>query len=222
MSVALNSLPGRSAVVADINSGARRTRSAGLIRRSGSPEGWLPDDAPLPQPGWAGDDSVQAWPATSPPGVIGGAVITAARRSAGLTRRTLARRLAVAAATVRAWETGALPLYCVSYDQLHALARVLSESGTPAELVLADLVLASQCDLLVTGMLGGFEDYAEIPPVDEDSAGEAARGLLRWAMAGDVPDRVPALRPTRAAPGLNGCPALRHARTEPGRGRARP
>jgi len=44
----------------------------------------------------------------SPPGVIGGAVIAAARRSAALSRRRLARRLAVTPATVRAWETGAL------------------------------------------------------------------------------------------------------------------
>jgi integrase len=37
-------------------------------------------------------------------------------------------------------------------------------------------------------MLGGFEDYGEVPPVDDESAGESARGLLRWALAGDVPE----------------------------------
>jgi transcriptional regulator with XRE-family HTH domain len=189
MSMTLSSLPRRSALVADIDSGARRSRSADLPRRAGAPRGSLAPGAVLPRPGRAGNDSVQAWPATSPPGVIGGAVITAARRSAGLTRRTLARRLAVAPATVRAWETGALPLYCVSYDQLRSLARVVGEPGALAGLGLADLVLASQCDLLVAGMLGGFEDYAEVPPVDEEAAGEDARGLLRWALAGDVPDR---------------------------------
>ena len=55
---------------------------------------------------------------------------------------------------------------------------------------IGDLVLASQCDLLMTGMLRGFEDYAEVPPVDVDGAeGEAARDLLRWALSGIVPKR---------------------------------
>jgi transcriptional regulator with XRE-family HTH domain len=121
----------------------------------------------------------------SPPGVIGGAVIAATRRSAGLSRRTLARGLTVTPATVRAWETGALPLYYVSYDQLRDVASQLAEPGA----ALDDLLLASQCDLLVAGMLGGFEDYAEVPPVDHESAGEPARGLLRWALAGEVPEQ---------------------------------
>lgn len=125
----------------------------------------------------------------SPPGVIGGAVIAAARRSAGLSRRTLARSLAVTPATVRAWETGALPLYRVSYDDLRELANQLAESGALASPTLNDLLLASQCDLLLTGMLGGFEDYAEVPPVDHESAGAPARGLLRWALAGEVPEQ---------------------------------
>jgi hypothetical protein len=43
---------------------------------------------------------------------------------------------------------------------------------------------------LLTGMLHGFEDYAEVPPIDEDSTdAEAARDLLRWALAGPIPDR---------------------------------
>jgi transcriptional regulator with XRE-family HTH domain len=118
-------------------------------------------------------------------GAIGGAVVAAARRSAGLTRRNLARRLGVTPATVRAWETGALPLYRVSYRQLGQLAAALSP---PARLGIADLVMASQCDLLVAGMLGGFEDYAEVPPLDDQPGGQAARALLRWALTGDVPE----------------------------------
>jgi hypothetical protein len=62
----------------------------------------------------------------------------------------------------------------------------------------AELVLTSQCDLLLTGMLQGFEDYAEVPPVDEDSAeGEAARDLLRWALAGVLPERYRPFAPAR-------------------------
>jgi hypothetical protein len=55
---------------------------------------------------------------------------------------------------------------------------------------LGDLLLASRCDLLLAGMLKGFEDYAEVPPIEERSAtAEIARELLRWALAGQVPDR---------------------------------
>jgi hypothetical protein len=55
---------------------------------------------------------------------------------------------------------------------------------------LGDLLLASRCDLLLTGMLNEFEDFAEVPPIDEDGAeAESARSLLRWALAGQVPDR---------------------------------
>jgi hypothetical protein len=86
---------------------------------------------------------------------------------------------------VRAWETGALPLYRVSYRQLGQLAAALSP---PARLGIADLVMASQCDLLIAGMLGGFEDYGEVPPLDEQPGGHAARALLQWALAGDVPE----------------------------------
>lgn len=48
------------------------------------------------------------------------------------------------------------------------------------------------------GPLQGFENYAELPPIDEDSAeGEAARDLLRWALAGVLPERYCPFAPTR-------------------------
>jgi transcriptional regulator with XRE-family HTH domain len=125
----------------------------------------------------------------APAGVIGGAVLTAVRRSAGISRRTLARNLGISLTTVEAWETGTLPLYRVSYYQLRHLAEVLRQAGAQLPPDPTDLVLASQCDLLVGGMLGGFEDYAEVPPIDHGSAGHAARALLRWALTGDVPEQ---------------------------------
>jgi transcriptional regulator with XRE-family HTH domain len=128
-------------------------------------------------------------PAT-PPGVIGGAVIEAARKSARISRRKLARILAVSPGAVRRWEDGTCPLFCVPYDGLVRLAAALGRAGAKTRCEVAELALASQCDLLVTGILHGTEDYAEVPPVDEDSAeGEAARDLLRWALAGILPGR---------------------------------
>lgn len=160
-----------------------------------------PGHRPCGLGGASHDAAVKTWPDSSAastggaslpialPGVIGGAVLTAARRSAGISRRTLARHLGISPATVEAWETGALPLYRVSYYQLRHLAEVLRQAGAQPPADPADLVLASQCDLLVADMLGGFEDYAEIPPIDHDTAGHAARALLRWALTGDVPEQ---------------------------------
>jgi transcriptional regulator with XRE-family HTH domain len=121
------------------------------------------------------------------PGVIGGAMISAARRSADLTREALAERLGTPPRIMAAWETGVVPLYCVTYNQLRDLARVFAEEYAMVPASLDDLLLASQCDLLLAGMLDGSEDYAEVPPIDQGRADGAARALVRWALEGTVP-----------------------------------
>jgi len=91
---------------------------------------------------------------------------------------------------VRSWESGTIPLYAVPYGQLQQLAQASDRAGTQVGTELGELLLASRCDLLLTGMLNGFEDYAEVPPIEENSAeAESARRLLRWALSGQVPDR---------------------------------
>jgi transcriptional regulator with XRE-family HTH domain len=127
---------------------------------------------------------------TSPPGVIGGAIIRAARRSAHMTLRRLAKSLGVKRATVRGWENGTSPLFCLPHGQLRQLAAALRDAGAQVGQDLGELLLVSQCDLLITGMLRGFEDYAEVPPIDEESPeADAARALLGWALTGTVPER---------------------------------
>jgi transcriptional regulator with XRE-family HTH domain len=170
---------------------ARRSRGA-LERHGGSarrgPAG--PIAALIRLPGQARVQPVEDFLPASPPGVIGGAVILAARKSARISRRKLARKVAVSPDAVRRWEDGICPLFCVPYDGLFRLAAALDQAGAKTRCDVAELALASQCDLLVTGMLHGTEDYAEVPPVDEDSAeGETARDLLRWALAGVLPER---------------------------------
>jgi DNA-binding transcriptional regulator YiaG len=123
------------------------------------------------------------------PGVIGAAVVRAARHSARLSRIGLARRLNVSIATVRGWESGILPLFSVPYGQLQQLAQALADAGAQLGTELGELLLASRCDLLLTGMLNDFEDFAEVPPINGDGAeAESARSLLRWALAGQAPD----------------------------------
>ena len=136
----------------------------------------------------------------SAPGVIGGAMVRAARRSGRLSRRKLARMLCTSPDTVRSWEDGTCALFCVPYADLCRLAAAFDQAGAKVRCDVAELVLASQCDLLVTGILQGFEDYAEVPPVDEDSAeGKAVRDLLSWALVGVVPERY---RPFAPSPPL--------------------
>ena len=143
----------------------------------------------LTRPGWIEDEAgVIAFP-VSAPGVIGGAVIKAARRSADLSRRDLARLLAVSPLTVRTWEDGTRPLFSVRYDQLCQVADALRRADALVGQEVSELLLASQCDLLITGILHESEDYAEVPPVDDDVEGGTARALLRWALSGVVPDR---------------------------------
>ena len=126
----------------------------------------------------------------SAPGVIGGAIVQAARKSARISRQKLARMLAVSPGTVRGWEDGTCPLFCVPYHDLCRLVAAFDQAGAKERCDVAELVLASQCDLLLAGMLQGFEDYAEVPPIDQDSAeGAAARDLLHWALAGVIPER---------------------------------
>jgi transcriptional regulator with XRE-family HTH domain len=143
----------------------------------------------LARPGWIEDETGAIAFPVSPPGVIGGAVIRAARRSAGLSRQDLARILAASPQTVRTWEDGTRPLFSVRYDQLCQIADALRNAGARVGQEVAELLLASQCDLLITGILHRFEDYAEVPPVDDDAEGEVTRRLLRWALTGITPDR---------------------------------
>jgi len=150
----------------------------------------------LAQPSWIEDEAGAIAFPVSAPGVIGGAAIRAARRSAGLSRQDLARTLAVNADTVRTWENGTRPLFSVRHDQLCQIADALRKVDAQVGRDVGELVLASQCDLLIAGILHGFEDYAEVPHIDDDTEGQAARGLLRWALIEAVPDRYQAYAPT--------------------------
>jgi transcriptional regulator with XRE-family HTH domain len=133
----------------------------------------------------------------SPPGVIGGALIRAARHSVKLARHELAQAIGLDNETVRDLEHGETALFCVPYDLLRQVAGALARPGSALTGGVGELVTAANCDLLVTAMLCGFEDYAEVPPIDQNTPdGALARDLLRWALAGVVPDRY---RPTATA-----------------------
>jgi len=173
----------------DIARSARAAGSGHLGRVSLGDRGGLLSALPrLPSPARVqGDETVLL---ISGPGVIGGAIVRAARKAAHMSRRNLARILTVSPETVRNWEDGTCPLFCLPYGDLCRLAAAFGQAGAKVRCDVGELVLAAQCDLLIAGMRHGTEDYAEVPPIDEDSAeGEAARDLLRWALAGVTPEQ---------------------------------
>jgi hypothetical protein len=75
--------------------------------------------------------------------------------------------MTVGLAAVRSWENGSYPLFCMGYDELRRLASALDQRHEGVRNALDELLLVSQCDLLLTGMLRGSEDYAKVPPIDE-------------------------------------------------------
>jgi len=78
----------------------------------------------------------------------------------------------------------------VPYTQIRQLADTLDQPSTRAGPLLTELLIASQRDLLITRMLDDTEDYAEPPPIDEDTPeGAIACDLLRWALHGVVCQR---------------------------------
>lgn len=109
---------------------------------------------------------------------------------------------------VRSWENGNVPLSTVPYGQLIHMANALDRHGANFQGSLDQLLAAIQCDVLISGMLGGDEDYADVPPIDDESAwGTIAGALLRWAICGLVPadySRFAAARPLLAESDISG------------------
>jgi transcriptional regulator with XRE-family HTH domain len=133
------------------------------------------------------DSTPIRWPGascrrSSPPGAITGAVLRAARRSAGLTTARLAQIAGFREAALRLWEHGAPPLGdepTVCLAQLRAALR-----GADADpQIIGDLETAVWCDLIVTGLI-----HARCTHLDEP-LDPAVLELLAWAMAGALPDR---------------------------------
>jgi hypothetical protein len=107
-----------------------------------------------------------------------------------LTRSGLASSLGVGLATVCGWEDGEVPLYCVPYVELRQLALALNPADPETSAVLNYLLIAGQFDLLVSEMLAGSADYADLPSIGADTVrGVVARDLLAWGFLGIVPDR---------------------------------
>lgn len=122
------------------------------------------------------------------PGVVAGAVLRAARMSAGASESVLASAAGVTERAIRGWEDGSQALASERYWRVGELERALGVVGSDERLV-ADLAPAAWCDLLLVALIhGGESDVASL--LADPLAREAAFGeLFAWSIAGWVPAR---------------------------------
>jgi len=122
------------------------------------------------------------------PGAVAGAVLRAARLSAGITETVLATASGVGADTIRSWEDGTSPLASVPVPQVDRLAAALSASGAAPQLI-TDLDAAAWCDLVILAITGRrYDEDAICLLADPVTSSDAFSELLAWCLA----DRVPA------------------------------
>ena len=120
------------------------------------------------------------------PGVVAGAVLRAARLSAGMTEARLAMAANLPLNDVRGWEEGSSLLAAVPLSEIERLQAALREAGAEPRLV-ADFAAAAWCDLVVVAMINDEDTTCLMAdPLSRDVAfGE----LLLWSLAGHIPPR---------------------------------
>jgi transcriptional regulator with XRE-family HTH domain len=123
---------------------------------------------------------------TRPPGIVAGAVLRSARRSAGLSAPLLASTIDVDETTITSWEAGSEPLASVSSPVIERLGAALRRMGAQPALV-ADLLIAAWCDLVLGAIDEG--DDASCLLADPLARDSAFSELLAWAMTGQPPAR---------------------------------
>jgi len=120
------------------------------------------------------------------PGVVAGAVLRAARLSAGMTEARLAMAANLPLNDVRGWEEGSSLLAAVPLSEIERLQAALREAGAEPRLV-ADFAAAAWCDLVVVAMINDEDTTCLMAdPLSRDVAfGE----LLLWSLADHIPPR---------------------------------
>jgi hypothetical protein len=120
------------------------------------------------------------------PGVVAGAVLRAARLSAGMSEAELAVAANLPLKAIRDWEEGSSLLAAVPLSEVERLQAALRQAGAEPGLV-ADFAAAAWCDLVVVAMINGEDTTCLMAdPLSRDVAfGE----LLLWSLAGHTPPR---------------------------------
>jgi len=120
------------------------------------------------------------------PGVVAGAVLRAARLSAGLSAAQLAADADTDEVTVRVWEDGSKSLAFAPYSQVEQLKTALRAAGSDPRLV-ADLDAAAWCDLVVLALASTSDMTCLL--ADPVACEDGFRELLAWSLTGRVPSR---------------------------------
>lgn len=131
-------------------------------------------------------------------GRIAGAVLRAARLSAGLSPRQLATALGLADTLILFWENGAEPLACVPVPRIDRLKTALRTAGAEAPLI-ADLD-AAWCDLVGQALI--VREDASCLLADPLAQQPAFAELLLWLVGGKIPSRYSRFVSDPAPPGL--------------------
>jgi len=120
------------------------------------------------------------------PDMVAGAVLRAARLSAGLTDARLAIAAGLPLKAIREWEQGSSLLAAVPLPEVERLQAALRKAGAHPSLV-ADFATAAWCDLVVVAMINDEDTTCLMAdPLSRDGAfGE----LLLWSLAGHIPPR---------------------------------
>jgi transcriptional regulator with XRE-family HTH domain len=124
-------------------------------------------------------------------GVIAGAVLAAARRSAGLTQEDLAGAAGLSVDTVKRWENGQRPLGNVRAADLARVQRCLRGLGGRPSL-LARLPAAIDADAFTCSAMGG--DCGQLAAEVTTRPWSA---LIAWAVKGDPPAEARGVAPSR-------------------------
>lgn len=122
----------------------------------------------------------------SPPGIVAGTALRAARLSARLTQAQLGEAIGVDEPSIAGWEDGTDPLAAVPYPVLERLeAELAAASGEPG--LVRDLTIAIWCDLVITAIADSQDISCLL--TDPTAAEEAFGELLAWSAGGHRPDR---------------------------------
>ncbi|HUY48367.1 MAG TPA: helix-turn-helix transcriptional regulator [Streptosporangiaceae bacterium] len=130
-------------------------------------------------------DRTELGPLASPPGVVAGTALKAARLSARLTRSELGEATGTDEAAIAAWEDGAEPLAAVPYPVFGRLEAALTGSAEPG--LVTDLTTAAWCDLVIAAVADA-QDVSCLM-ADPTAAEDAFSELLAWSVGGHRPAR---------------------------------
>jgi transcriptional regulator with XRE-family HTH domain len=133
----------------------------------------------------AAAESEESRPA-SPPDIVAGTALRAARLSARLTQAQLGEAVGVDEPAVASWEDGTDPLTAIPYPVLARLESELTAAGSEPDLV-HDLTIAIWCDLVITAIADSQEISCLL--ADPTTAEEAFGELLGWSAGGQRPER---------------------------------